>query len=237
MKSFRKYLAEFIGTFVLVFIGCGTAAALGCNGASPDVAYFATAAAFGLTIIAEAYSIGNVSGCHVNPAVSLAMAVSGRMKWKDFCGYVIAQIAGGFLGAALLIPLVGVDSGLGSNSTASFGTGTSFLVELILTFIFVLTIMGATAKKEYSSTAGIVIGATLFMVHIIGIHFTGTSVNPARSIAPAVLSGNTHGLWVFIVAPLLGGLIAAAVYSIIDPKKKKAAESETVTPIKKKKAK
>lgn len=214
----KKYIAEFIGTFVLVLFGCGTAAVLGCNGASPDAAYFLTALAFGLSIVAMAYSIGNISGCHVNPAVSIAMLIDGKMTGRDFAGYVIAQFLGGIAGAAVLGVLAGWDCGFGANSLYNGDAGVSVLVEIILTFVFVLAVLGATSKIENSSVAGLVIGLSLTLVHIFGIHFTGTSVNPARSFGPALFAGGDAlaCYWVFLIAPFIGGALAALVWRVID---------------------
>ncbi|MBO4467722.1 MAG: aquaporin [Clostridia bacterium] len=220
MKALKKYLAEFIGTLVLVLFACGAAAVLGCNTAKADAAYFMTAAAFGLVIVAMAYSIGNISGCHINPAVSIAMFVNGKMKAGDFIGYVIAQFAGATTGAAILWALLGSKESLGQNGLYKGDAWLSLLVEIILTFVFVLAILGVTSRVENSSVAGLVIGLTLTLVHIFGIHFTGTSVNPARSFGPAILSGSTEGLWVFIVAPLIGGVLAALCYRFLDGKGK-----------------
>ena len=215
MSSIKKYFAEFIGTMVLVLIGCGTAAAVGC--AVEGSGYLLTALAFGLTIVAMAYSIGNISGCHVNPAVSIAMLVSGKMSGKDFIGYVIAQCLGAIAGAALLLPLVGRDSGLGANALYNGSVGLSILIEIILTCIFVLAILGVTSKSENSPVAGLVIGLSLTLVHILGISFTGTSVNPARSLGPALLVGGDAlaCVWVFLVAPLIGGVLAAVIYGFL----------------------
>lgn len=215
-NSFRKYLAEFIGTFVLVFFACGTAAAVGCSSAQGS-GYLLTALAFGLVIVAMAYSIGNISGCHVNPAVSIAMLISGKMSFTDFVGYVIAQFAGATAGAALLIPFVGKDSGLGANALYQNDIWLSLILEIILTFVFVMAILGVTSKKKYQSIAGLVIGLSLTLVHLIGIHFTGTSVNPARSFGPAIFVGGDalKSLWVFIFAPLIGGMLAALCYGFL----------------------
>ena len=221
MKSVKKYLAEFIGTFVLVFVACGTAAAVKCNGASPDAAYLLTALAFGLVIVAMAYSIGNISGCHINPAVSIAMLVSGKMSFKDFIGYVVAQFLGATAGAALLLPFLGKESGLGTNGLFNGNIGLSFLIEVVLTAIFVIAILGVTSKPEFGNVAGLVIGFALVLVHILGIHFTGTSVNPARSFGPALFVGGDAlaNVWVFIVAPLVGGVLAALVYKFLTSEK------------------
>lgn len=217
----KKYLAEFIGTFVLVLFACGTAVVLGCSTVSADVAYLGTALAFGLVIVAMAYSIGNVSGCHINPAVSIAMLVSGKLSVKDFIGYVVAQFLGAIAGAAVLLALVGPGTSLGANGLYDGNVWLSLLVEVILTCVFVLAILGVTSKTENGSVAGIVIGLTLVLVHIFGIHFTGTSVNPARSFGPALLVGGEAlaNVWVFIVAPLVGGVLAALIWKVLDGKK------------------
>ena len=220
MESIKKYAAEFIGTFVLVLFACCTAAALGCNTAVVDSAYLLTALAFGLVIVAMAYSIGNVSGCHINPAVSIAMLVSGKLSFKDFIGYVVSQCAGAVAGAAVLGWFLGFDCSFGANGLYKGDVWMSLFVEIVLTFVFVLAILGVTSKAENSKVAGIVIGLTLTLVHIFGIHFTGTSVNPARSLGPAIFAGGDAltNVWVFIVAPLVGGVLAAIVYKAIAPK-------------------
>lgn len=207
----KKYISEFIGTFVLVFVGCGTAASIGCDVGG---GYVATALAFGLAIVAMAYSIGNISGCHVNPAVSLAVFINKGMDSKDLCGYIIAQLIGAFAGAGLLAFIL-PDSGLGANALFEGSAAVSFMIEAVLTFIFVIAVLGVTSKENLKNVAGIVIGLSLVLVHLIGIGLTGTSVNPARSIAPAILSGNIEGLWVFILAPLVGGAIAAFVHKYL----------------------
>ena len=226
----RKYVAECIGTAVLVFMGCGTAMLVGCDAASGS-GYLLTALAFGLSIVAEAYCIGNISGCHVNPAVSLAVFLSGGMEKKDFGGYVISQIIGAFVGTMLLAAVfvlggvTDMTGGYGSNGLAGVGGSAvaGLLVEIILTFIFVLTILGVTSKSAgHGSFGGLVIGLTLTFVHIFGIGLTGTSVNPARSIAPAVvalISGNSEpiaSVWVFIVAPMIGAWLAAITYKKLE---------------------
>ncbi len=218
MSSFKKYLAEFIGTFVLVFFACGTAAVVKCD---TPAGYLATALSFGLVIVAMAYSIGNVSGCHINPAVSIAMLVSGKLGIKDFIGYVIAQFAGATAGAAALMAFAGKESGLGTNALFEGKIVASLVIEVILTFVFVLAILGVTSKVQNGSVAGIVIGLSLTLVHLLGIHFTGTSVNPARSFGPALFVGGDalSCVWVFIVAPLAGGVLAALVYKFLDSEK------------------
>lgn len=220
MNCIKKYLAEFIGTFVLVFFACGTAAVVGCS-AENGTGYLLTALAFGLVIVAMAYSIGNVSGCHINPAVSIAMLISGKLGIKDFAGYVIAQFLGATAGAAALMAFVGKESGLGSNALYKGDIWLSLLIEIILTFVFVIAILGVTSKVENGAIAGIVIGLSLTLVHILGISFTGTSVNPARSFGPALFVGGDAlaNVWVFIVAPLVGGALAAVVYKFLASKK------------------
>ena len=220
MNLLKKCTAEFIGTFVLVFFACGTAAVVGCS-AENGTGYLLTALAFGLVIVAMAYSFGNISGCHINPAVSIAMLVSGKLSVKEFIGYLIAQFAGATAGAAALMAFVGKESGLGANALYEGNIALSILIEIILTFVFVIAILGVTSKIENSAVSGIVIGLTLTLVHILGISFTGTSVNPARSFGPALFVGGDAlaNVWVFLVAPLVGGVLAALVYKFIDSKK------------------
>lgn len=220
MESIKKYVAEFIGTFVLVLFACGTAVVAGCT-AEANVAYLLTALAFGLVIVAMAYSIGNISGCHINPAVSIAMLVSKKMSVKDFVGYVVAQFAGAIAGAAILMALVGKENGLGQNGLYDGDVVLSLVVEVILTFVFVIAILGVTSKESNGNVAGLVIGLTLTLVHIFGIYFTGTSVNPARSFGPALFIGGDAlaNVWVFIVAPLVGGVLAALVYKFLSVEK------------------
>ncbi len=217
----KKYFAECLGTFVLVFFACGTAAALGCNGADPNVAYLLTALSFGLVIVAMAYSIGHISGCHINPAVSIAMLVAGKMTLNDFIGYVIAQFAGATLGAAALRGVLGPESSLGVNALYNSNIGASLIIEIVLTFVFVFAILGVTSKEKDSSVSGLVIGLTLVLVHVLGIHFTGTSVNPARSFGPALFVGGEalSSVWVFILAPLVGGVLAALVWKALNSEK------------------
>lgn len=221
MESIKKYVAEFIGTLVLVLFACGSAAVLGCSTTESNASYVMTALAFGLVIVAMAYSIGNISGCHINPAVSIAVLVSGKMSVKDFIGYVIAQFLGAIAGAGLLMAIIGKDMGLGANGLYNDSIGKSILIEIILTFVFVIAILGVTSKPEFGNVAGLVIGLTLTLVHIFGIFFTGTSVNPARSFGPALFMGGDAlaDVWVFIVAPLIGGVLAALVYKFLSSEK------------------
>ncbi|MGL4669466.1 MAG: MIP family channel protein [Methanobacteriaceae archaeon] len=221
----KKYVSELIGTMVLVLFGCGSAAIAGEVLGSLGIAL-----AFGLSIVAMAYVIGNVSGCHVNPAVSLGMLINKRMTGKDFVLYVIAQIIGAIIGIAILAFIINssanlasiggyMATGLGQNgfgavSSVGLSMMGALVVEIILTFVFVFTVLGVTSTKETSVVAGIVIGLTLAFVHIMGIPLTGTSVNPARSIAPALFIGGEalNQLWVFILGPFIGSILAAFSY-------------------------
>ena len=227
MEGLRKYVAECIGTFTLVLIGCGTAMLTGCEHWG---GYLTTAFAFGLVIVGMAYCVGNISGCHINPAVSLACLISGRMNAKDFGLYFVFQTIGAILGAAVLKGIFAMGGitdatgGLGSNGLAgvSGNIGAGLIVEVILTFIFILVILGVTdGDYKPGSFGGVVIGFSLVMVHILGIGLTGTSVNPARSIGPAIFAGGAAltDLWVFIVGPFAGAALAALVYKFLAAKK------------------
>ncbi len=227
--NMKKYIAEALGTLVLTFMGCGSAVFLGCD---VPGGHLAVALAFGLSIVAMAYVIGNISGCHINPAVSLAMLLSKKLNVTDFIGYVVAQIIGAIAGAGLLDVFVagfGIEDktgGLGSNGVANAGgIGGALLIEVILTFIFIFTILGVTSDAAKGSVAGIVIGLTLTFVHIVGIPLTGTSVNPARSIGPALFAGGDAlaNLWVFIVAPLVGAALAVGCFKALQLVKENAA--------------
>ena len=226
----KKYVAECIGTMTLVVLGCGTAMLVGCD-AVLGGGYILTAFAFGLSIVAMAYSIGNISGCHINPAVSLGVLLSGRMSTKDFVYYVIAQCIGALIGAQLLASIFvmgnvpDMTGGLGTNGLAGVNgnAAAGILVEVVLTFIFVINILGVTSPKaNHGSFGGLVIGLTLVGVHILGIGLTGTSVNPARSFGPAIIAltgGNSapfECLPVFIVGPLVGAALAALVYRALE---------------------
>ena len=222
----KKYICEFIGTVILVFLGCGSAAIAGSTLGTLGIAL-----AFGLAIVAIAYSVGRVSGGHVNPAVSLAMFINKKLDKKDFCGYVVAQVLGAIVGAACLSLVIStttlVNPGLGTNGFANNSTvGISMIgalfVEIIATFIFVLAILGVTSDEKNGSVAGIVIGLVLTLIHIVVIPLTGTSVNPARSLGPALLVGGEAltQVWVFIVAPLVGAALAAYVWSFVEKEEK-----------------
>ena len=227
----RKYLAEFIGTMVLVTLGCGTAMLVGCN-AVLGGGYILTALAFGLVIVAMAYSVGNISGCHINPAVSLGVLLTGGMTIKDFILYICAQVLGAVAGSGLLglIFMLGdvedKTGGMGTNGLAGVNDNpfAGLLVEIVLTFVFVFAILGVTSKKaNHGSFGGLVIGFTLVLVHIFGIGLTGTSVTPARSIGPALMNdlfNNSNdaivALWVFILGPMLGAALAAFIWRILN---------------------
>ena len=225
----KKYLAEAIGTAVLVAFGCGAALVHGLPDGPSGTGILGIAFAFGLCIVAMAYSIGNISGCHINPAVSLAMLMRKKMDMNDFMGYVVAQVIGAIAGAGILYAIVGQNmfinggggcNGFGELSAAGLSAGQAFLAEVVLTFCFLMAIIGVTSKPEYASVAGLVIGLSLTLVHIFGIPLTGTSVNPARSLGPAIIMGGLRlqQLWVFIVAPLVGSALAVLAYGAIEEK-------------------
>lgn len=222
----KKYLCEFIGTAVLVLFGCGSAAIAG-----GVLGTLGIALAFGLSIVAMAYVIGDISGCHINPAVSLAMLINKKIEVKEFIYYVIAQVLGGILGIGLLYIILtcsGMDvtslgqNGFGAASSVGISMIGAIIVEVILTFVFIFTILGVTSNTKMSSVSGIVIGLTLAFVHIMGIPLTGTSVNPARSLAPAIFVGGEalKQVWVFILAPLLGSALAAVTFKFVSKKQK-----------------
>ncbi|MBR3039843.1 MAG: aquaporin [Lachnospiraceae bacterium] len=231
----KKFIAEFIGTCVLVTLGCGTAMLTGCELWG---GYLATALAFGLVIVGMAYCVGNVSGCHINPAVSLAVLINGGITVKEFFLYICAQCLGAFAGAGLLAAIFNLGGvkdltgGFGSNGLGgvSGSVTAGLLVEVVLTFIFVLTILGVTSKKaNHGSFGGLIIGLTLVLVHILGIGLTGTSVNPARSLGPAIvalITGNGDPIscvWVFIVGPFIGAIVAAFVHKLLESSDAKEA--------------
>ena len=218
----KRYIAELIGTMVLVLFGCGSAAIAGSVLGNLGIAL-----AFGLSIVAMAYVIGDISGCHINPAVSIGMWIDGRMEAKDLIMYIVFQCIGAIIGIALLAAIINSSAYLGGYATTGlgqngFGMASSvglnvvgaIIVEIILTFVFVFTVLGVTKKVENATIAGIVIGLTLAFVHIMGIPLTGTSVNPARSLAPALFMGGQalQQVWVFILAPIVGAVIAGLLY-------------------------
>lgn len=225
--NFKAFIAEFIGTAVLVFFGCGTACQVGCN-ATKGSGYILTALAFGLVIVAMAYAIGGISGCHVNPAVTLGVFMNKGISIENAVGYWISQFLGGIAGGALLLAFTdaGAHEALGSNNYYADSWEKTLIIEAILTFVFVLTILGVTSSKTESHLGGIVIGATLTLVHILGISYTGTSVNPARSLGVAIFATDKQYIahvWVFIVAPLIGAALAALAWKYLaSPAAKKA---------------
>lgn len=218
----RKYVAEFIGTFTLVLFGCGAAVLAGFG----IVGQAGIAWAFGLAIVSMAYGIGAISGCHVNPAVSFGAFVAGRMSAQDLAGYVVAQCAGAIVGAGVLYviasgsPDYSLANGLGQNGYGTTGSPgqyalvACFLFEVVATFIFLVTILGVTQTNAPSQLAGLAIGLTLVVIHIVGIQVTGVSVNPARSLGPAVwvMGDAIAQLWLFIVAPLIGAGLAGLAF-------------------------
>ena len=223
----KKYLAEMIGTFVLTFLGCGAAVALGCG--SDTASVVGTAFAFGLSVVAMAYTIGGISGCHINPAITLGVFLSGKISAKDCGMYMIFQVIGAILAAAVLAGIVAsgdpspiITTATGANA-CSYGVTNGLIVEIVLTALFVLVVLGATSKTNGATNnfAGLAIGLSLILIHLVGIHFTGTSVNPARSIGPALFEGGKalSELWVFIVGPFIGGAIAAVIWKCISTDK------------------
>ena len=223
----KKAIAEFIGTFALVLVGCGAVAISGLGSEQSAIAIFGIAAAFGLTIVAMAYGIGQVSGCHINPAVSLGVLVAGRMTPSDFITYVIAQVLGAVAGAAVLYLIMtgkasGWDGGLGQNGwgpgyLGEFNLTSAFLYEVIGTFLFLVCILGVTQRGAPVGLAGLAIGLTLIAIHLWGLKITGTSLNPARSLGPALVgAGNNPAalgqVWLFLVAPMIGAAIAGYLF-------------------------
>lgn len=221
----KKYLAEMIGTMVLVLMGCGSAVFAGDIAAAcgAGVGTLGVAFAFGLSVVAMAYTIGGISGCHINPAITLGVYLSKRMSGKDAAFYMLFQVIGAFIGSAIIFALVSTGAHAGGTTTGanSFGEGEmlqAFIAELVFTFIFVLVVLGATdPKRGAGNFAGLAIGLTLVLVHIVCIPITGTSVNPARSIAPAVFEGGValSQLWLFIVAPFCGAALSALVWNVL----------------------
>lgn len=218
----KKFMAELIGTAILVLFGCGSAVIAGAA-----IGYTGIALAFGLAIVAAAYGIGAISGAHLNPAVSFGMVAAGRMSVAEAVQYAIAQIVGAIIGAGLLYMIASgkagyalATNGLGQNGygpgyLGEYSLGAALIFEAVMTFLFVTVILGATGKGSASGFAGLAIGLTLAAIHLVGIDVTGVSVNPARSIGPAIFAGGTAlaQLWVFIVAPMVGGVLAGLIYN------------------------
>jgi aquaporin Z len=227
-KVWKKYVAEFIGTFVLVFMGCASAVFLGVS----QTTIIAIAFAFGLSLLVMVYAIGGISGCHINPAVSISMLIRGKITPKDTVAYIIAQCAGAIVGAGVLYlvavgnPIYSLANGLGQNGYAAASPGgyslaSALVAEIVLTFLLCLVIHGSTSEKVPKGFAGISIGLSLVLIHIVGIPVTGTSVNPARSLGPALIMGlsNTTALsqlWLFWVAPIIGAILAAALWNFLE---------------------
>lgn len=221
----KKYLAEMVGTMVLVLLGCGAAVSLNCGADTASVV--GTSLAFGMAVIAMAYTIGGISGCHINPAITLGCWISGRMNSKDALMYMLFQVIGAFIGSAILYALVATspEAALGTTTGANacqagVSVTTGLIAEIVLTCIFVLVVLGTTdADKGAGNLAGLAIGISLILIHLVGIHYTGTSVNPARSIAPAVFAGGAalQQLWIFIVGPFVGAILAACIWKIVKP--------------------
>ena len=224
----KKYLAEAVGTMVLVLMGCGVAVSLGCDPVNNIPAVVGTALAFGLAVVAMAYTIGGISGCHINPAITLGCWLTGRMNGKDALGYMCGQVVGAFVGSALLALLVCNVDGMEGTGANDLQAGVTMigglLAEIIFTCVFVLVVLGATSKTNGATNnfAGLAIGLSLVLVHLVCIRYTGTSVNPARSLAPAVFQGGTAltNLWIFIVGPFVGAACAAGIWKMIHPVKK-----------------
>lgn len=221
----KRYIAEFIGTFVLVFGGCGSAVLAGGK-----IGFTGVAFAFGLSLLAMVYTIGPISGCHINPAVTMGLWLSRKMETRDVPGYVVAQVLGGILAAAVLLVIVkdtaaGYDpaiagfaaNGYASHSPGGYGLTAGFIAEVVLTFFLVFTVLGSTDIKAPVGFAGMAIGLVLTLIHLVGIPITNTSVNPARSIGPAIFVGGwaITQLWLFIVAPLIGSVVAAIAYQSV----------------------
>ncbi|MCX6242992.1 MAG: aquaporin Z [Bacteroidetes bacterium] len=223
----KKYFAELIGTFSLVLFGCGSAVIAGISQTGPSgIGLLGIAIAFGFAVVAMAYAIGGISGCHINPAVTIGVLTAGKMSVQDAIGYIISQCVGAILGAFVLYLIVSgkpgwqmTEWGLGSNGwgegyLGAFNTFSAFLIETVMTFLFVFVILGTTSKYGNGAMAGLAIGVTLMLIHLVTIPVTGTSVNPARSLGPALFAGGKalSQLWLFIVAPIVGAVIAALVW-------------------------
>lgn len=224
MNDVKKYVAELIGTFVLVFMGCGSAVLAG-----EKIGYLGISFAFGLSVVAMAYTIGGISGCHINPAVSISMLAAGKMKVKDTLIYILMQCVGAIIASGMLYAVATgrpgyslAANGLGQNgydsaSPGGFSIVSGFLAEVILSFIFLLVIFGSTMERAPKDFAGLAIGLSLVLIHLVGIPITGTSVNPARSLGPAIIVGGIalNQLWLFWAAPIIGGLLATVVWKFI----------------------
>jgi aquaporin Z len=224
MDNMKKYLAELLGTFVLVFIGTGSAVVAGKN-----IGYLGIALAFGLSVLVMVYAIGRISGCHINPAITLAMLFNGKIPSKDAIIYIFMQCIGAIFASMLLLAIMtglpGYEiapgnlgaNGYGTDYLGGYSLTSAFITEVVMTFIFLMVIFGATSSKAPAGFAGIAIGLSLAMIHMVSIPITGTSVNPARSLGPALVAGGTalSQLWLFIIAPVIGAIIAAVVWKYL----------------------
>lgn len=220
----KKYISEMIGTMVLVLMGCGSAA-ISCNFPLAGIGFAGVALSFGLSVLIMVYAIGPISGCHINPAITFAMWIAKKISGKDAFFYVIFQIIGAFIGAGLLAVMVGHADGLAVNCVDPYGLGYSstqaVITEVVMTFIFLMVIFGATSEQAPQGFAGIAIGLALTLIHLVTIPITNTSVNPARSLAPAILDGGVGltDLWIFILAPLVGAGLAALCWKALTSSK------------------
>jgi aquaporin Z len=220
----KKYMAEFLGTFVLVLVGTGSAVIAG-----KEIGVLGIALAFGLSVLVMVYTIGQISGCHINPGITIAMLINGKILTKDAIVYILAQCIGAIFASALLLTIMTGQpgyqvapanlgaNGYGADYLGGYSMTSAFLAEVVTTFIFLMVIFGATSRKAPAGFAGIAIGLSLAMIHMVTIPVTGTSVNPARSIGPAVVAGGTAltQLWLFLVAPVIGAVIAAIVWKYL----------------------
>jgi aquaporin Z len=226
-KPLTKYVAEFIGTFCLVLFGCGSAIIAGANILNVPVfgiGLLGISLAFGVSVVVMAYTIGPISGCHINPAISISMLAAGKLSFKDTLGYVIAQCIGAIAASGMLY-LIASANGWGEGYLGQYSTQSAFITETVFTFLFLIVIFGTTAKRANPGMAGLAIGLSLTLIHLVVIPITGTSVNPARSLGPALFDGGValSQLWLFIFAPILGGLLAAAFWKGV------LEEKETIT--------
>jgi len=226
----KKYMAEFMGTCCLVLFGCGAAVVAGISQTGPaGLGLLGISLAFGVAVVVMAYAIGPISGCHINPAITISMLVAGKINMKDTIGYIIAQVAGAILGAGVLYLIQSGMPGfvmgewaLGANGwgdgyLAGYNTSSAFITEAVMTFIFLFVIFAVTSKNGNPNMAGLAIGLSLVLIHMVAIPITGTSVNPARSIGPALFAGGAamSQLWLFVVAPVVGGIVAAIFWKVI----------------------
>jgi len=224
MSDMKKYLAEFLGTFVLVLMGTGSAVIAG-----KEIGVLGIALAFGLSVLVMVYTIGQISGCHINPGITIAMLINGKILTKDAIVYILAQCIGAILASALLLTIMTGQpgyqvapanlgaNGYGADYLGGYSLTSAFIAEVVTTFIFLMVIFGATSRKAPAGFAGIAIGLSLAMIHMVTIPVTGTSVNPARSLGPAVVAGGTAlaQLWLFLLAPVIGAVIAAIVWKYL----------------------